>query len=497
MASRICVVGAGIAGLVATKVLSEDGFDVTTFEKEATVGGVWSPSRAYPDLRANNPRESYAFSDYPYPAAVDDFPTARQVQTYLESYVDHFDLGRLIRLNSEVLDIARLPTADPGGRSSVFEVTVRPAGGSGSPQTLSFDYAVVCNGVFSQPNLPAVRDRGRFAGKVLHSSQLGSVGIGPGQRVVVVGAGKSALDCAAMAARRAASSTLVFRQPHWMLPRYFFGLVRVDKLLVNRFSELFVKYHHVSRTEAFLHGPGRWIVRLWWRQNARMVRWMVGMPKSFVPEEPLSAGFANIGVGAEFFELLRQGKLSAKRSGVKRFTEAGLELDDGEKIAADIVVFATGWRQELPFLSAQLRDAVLSNGRFKLYRFILPPQEPRLAFLGYASSVACQFTSEVGAHWLSQHFLGKLELPTIEAMEEEIARVHDWTSEAMPGRDQGYFIGPFLAHYADDLLRDMGLPTRRKSSVLAEYMAPFWPDRYATLGADRRRTGFAADYATS
>jgi dimethylaniline monooxygenase (N-oxide forming) len=272
------VVGAGIAGLVATKTLSEDGFDVSTFEKEATIGGVWSPSRAYPDLRANNPRESYAFSDHPYPATADDFPTAQQVQAYLESYVDQFDLERLIRLSSEVVNVTRLPKPEQGGHNSVFEVTVRPAGGSGSPQTLSFDYVVICNGVFSQPNLPAIKDRARFAGKVLHSSQLSSVDIGSGQRVVVVGAGKSALDCVAMAARRAAFSTLVFRQPHWMLPRYFFGLVRVDKLLVNRFSELFVKYHHMSRAEAFLHGPGRWIVRLWWRQNASMIRWMIGMP---------------------------------------------------------------------------------------------------------------------------------------------------------------------------------------------------------------------------
>ena len=77
-------------------------------------------------------------------------------------------------------------------------------------------------------------------------------------------------------------------------------------------------------------------------------------------------------------------------------------------------------------------------------------------------------------------------------MEQEIARVERWASEVVPGRDQGYFIGPFIAHYADDLLRDMGLPTRRRSNIFAEYMAPFWPERYGTLAADRRRTRGAA-----
>ena len=44
--SRVCVIGAGIAGLVTAKVLLEDGFDVSVFEKEATLGGVWAPSSA-------------------------------------------------------------------------------------------------------------------------------------------------------------------------------------------------------------------------------------------------------------------------------------------------------------------------------------------------------------------------------------------------------------------------------------------------------------------
>ena len=150
------------------------------------------------------------------------------------------------------------------------------------------------------------------------------------------------------------------------------------------------------------------------------------------------------------------------------------------------MIFATGWQQGVPFLVPELRDGVLSNGRFKLYRFILPPRVPRLGFIGYASSIACQFTSEIAAHWLSQSFRGELRLPSADAMEQEIAHVERWTSEAVPGRDQGYFIGPFIAHYADDLVRDMGLPTRRRKNIFAEYLSPFWPQHYGTLAAERR-----------
>jgi hypothetical protein len=56
-----------------------------------------------------------------------------------------------------------------------------------------------------------------------------------------------------------------------------------------------------------------------------------------------------------------------------------------------------------------------------------------------------------------------------------------------PARDQGYFIGPYIAHYTDELMRDMGMPVRRTSNVFREYFAPFWPSRYETLGEERRR----------
>ena len=38
----IAVIGAGISGLAATKEFVEQGFEVTTFERYDSVGGLWS-----------------------------------------------------------------------------------------------------------------------------------------------------------------------------------------------------------------------------------------------------------------------------------------------------------------------------------------------------------------------------------------------------------------------------------------------------------------------
>src|ERR1051326_836061 len=210
-AGRVCVVGAGIAGLVTAKVLRGDGFDVTVFEKEAAIGGVWAPSRTYPGLRANNPRETYAFSDHSYQRTVDDFPRAEEIRDYLASYVERFQFGNAIELSTEVTSVSRARSSDPthGG----FEVVVRRRNRDDATETLRFDFIVVCNGVFSEPNVPSIDGVGLFEGDVLHSSQISDTNIVRDKRVVVVGAGKSALDCANFSAERARSVTLVFRAP--------------------------------------------------------------------------------------------------------------------------------------------------------------------------------------------------------------------------------------------------------------------------------------------
>jgi hypothetical protein len=212
------------------------------------------------------------------------------------------------------------------------------------------------------------------------------------------------------------------------------------------------------------------------------------MPPELVPESTLPIGFENSGVGGEFYEVLRQGKLVPKRAQIASFQGAtAVELDTGERLDADVVIFATGWRQDVSFLDPDLRGRIQKHGVFHLYRHILPPEEPRLGFVGYASSIACQFTSEIAAHWLSQHFRGELALPSRSEMEREIARVLGWTAEVFPGCKQGYFVGPYVAHYIDDLVRDMGLRTIRKRNPLAEYLAPFWPERYQEIAEERRR----------
>ena len=447
--------------------------------------------RTSPRLRANNTRDTYAFSDHPYPATADDYPTAEQVRAYLNAYADRFDIRRLIRPNSEVVDISREP-AERGGHAG-FQVTVRAVTTATSPASARqhFDFVAICNGVFSEPYVPAVAGMDRFSGRVVHSCEVRDEHLIEAQRVIVVGAGKSALDCATRAARRGCSCTLVFRAPHWMLPRYFHGSVRADRIILTRFVEAFLSHRRPSRMEALLHGIGKPLVNLWWRRLSRSLPRELGMPASLVPDAPLPAGFENIGIGGEFYQLLRQGRVAATRGRPTALAGTAIELDTGERLDADVVVFATGWRQSVRFLSRELAGLVERDDGFRLFRNILPPEEARLGFVGYASSSACQLTSEVAAHWLSRCFRGELVLPGLAEMESEISDTRNWISRVFPARNGGFFIGPYVAHYLDELMRDMGLATTRTSNPFIEFFAPLLPSRYQGLAAEgvsRRRS---------
>jgi dimethylaniline monooxygenase (N-oxide forming) len=486
----VCVIGAGVSGLVSAKVLKHDGFDVTVFDNEPTIGGVWAPSRTYAGLCTNNPKEHYAFSDFRYPETCDEFPTAEQVLEYLQLYVDEFGLRSHIRLSTDVLSVSRESRQD--GRSHPgFEVTVRATDGSAEPVTHAFDYVVVCNGVYSIPYVPEFEGQERFEGLVLHSSEMLNREMLWGKRIVVVGAGKSALDCASVAAHEADSTTLVFRTPHWMLPRYLPGRKRVDEVFFTRLSEkILPAYFRVSPLEKALRTVLASILWAGRRAMSAYVSRACNMPPELIPKEPMSSAAAeNLGIGTRFFEAFEQGLADVKRAGIQSFSgEHTLQLDTGEQIEADIVIFATGWQQDVTMLNPPLHREVRRDGKFHLYRHILPPREQRLAFNGYASAGNQAITSEIAAHWLSACFLGELELPDATTMEEEIAERHAWAQKAFPSRNQGYFVGAYVASYVDELMQDMQLRVRRAESFVSEYLEPINVENYRDLAGERRGT---------
>jgi cation diffusion facilitator CzcD-associated flavoprotein CzcO len=485
---NIGIVGTGFAGLSAAKVLKAFGHQVTVFEKEADVGGVWSRSRRYPGLTTQNVRSTYAFSDYPYPKDYPEWPSGEQVQRYLEAYTRHFGFAQDVQLDSEVL-AAQLAADESGWWVKVRRTT----GGVATESTYAFDYLIVCNGIFSQPlvpSYPGVEAFTQSGGRVCHTSEFKSLDDARGKHLLVVGYGKSSCDVAQAVAGTAASTTVVARNLIWKVPKKLMNVLNYKFLLLTRLGEGLFKYIRLSGFEKFLHGKGKAV------RNSMLgqVQWVITRQckleklglKPDAPFESIARSTVSL-VTDGFFENVDAGKISVEKGAA--ITGLAVQqgkrvatLSNGKQVPADIVVCGTGWHQSVPFLDASLMKRVLdAQGNFLLYRSMIPIGVPRLAFNGYNSSFFSQLNAEIGALWLADLIAGNLKLPS-EAQQRAIVDERlAWMEERTDGKhSKGTNIIPFSVHHIDELLADLKLPlgafTRFK-----QWLMPINPGDFAPV----------------
>ncbi|MQY12832.1 Ferredoxin--NADP reductase [Streptomyces sp. RB5] len=464
---RVCVVGAGPGGIVAAKVLLDGGFDVTVYDKYPQVGGIWSAGGCYDGLANQAPRRVFEFADLPNRL---HYAGAADTQRYLEEYARTFGVLERVRSGTEVVSVRPV--------SGSWEVGVR--GGEGG----SYDYVVVASGAHHHPYLPELP--GAFPGTVLHSNDV-RAGTFAGRRVVVVGGGKSALDLATRASREAASATLVQRKVNWMIPeKFLLGTVSNKWILFNRLAEaLLPRYHDPAYVRGLDRLPDGIKRAAWWliTRDTLASTGLYGLPRRLRPAHPLPFHLAHAGVMPRgYTRAVRRGSLSVRVAEVASYTPEGLRLSTGEEIPADVVVFATGHRRVFPFLdpSVETHDAA---GRLRLYRGIVPPSAPGLAFVGFRQIFNNPLGMELTAHWLTAHFAGRLRTaPSPAEMEAAITARLAWQEAALPGSG-GYDFGAYDIHTADELLGDLGLRPHRASNPLAEYLLPgAVAHRYRGLG---------------
>ena len=483
----VCVIGAGISGLVAAKVMRGRGYDVTVVEKSGDLGGVWEPARSYPGVQTQTPRDLYCFSDFPMPADYPEWPSGAQMHAYLNAYTECFDLRPCIRFQTEVLSLSREPGShESGGRG--WSVTLRGAGAA--MQTERFDLMVVATGQFSMPKtlkLPGEEAFVAAGGSIRHSSQYVDGAVARDRDVVVIGFAKSATDIAMDAvAQGARSVSVIYRQATWKIPYFFGGVVNFKNILYCRASEaMFMPWgpSRVGRLTRKLLAPMIWAN---WRGLEALLGLQFGLKKAGLrPDTPIEDGI-HCATSIEtpgFYKAVRDGRIRMVKGNISGY-EPGHVTVDGVKIAADAVVLAIGWSQGLPFLDSETRSRLIEpDGQYRLHRMMVNPDLPGLGFVGFNSSFASALSAELGAHWLARYFEGALRRqPADAAMQTEIARSLEWKrgERKVAATYGGLCIAPFHHAHFDELMEDMG--ARKKApNVLAAHLAPISPKAYAKL----------------
>lgn len=314
---RLLIVGGGQSGLAAARAGRECGWESVVFEAGPEPAGSWP--HYYDSLRLFSPRRFSGFPNYPFPGRPDDYPHRDEVVDHLRGYAEW--LGVDIRTNARVLDVA----ADDGG------FTVELADGT----SVGGDAVVAASGSFANPHIPTMPGQPVFMGRVLHVADYRASAEFANQRVLVVGAGNSAIQVAYELAEvadvslvvrdriRFAPQQIAGRDLHWWLTRAGFDLVPPAVL-------------------------------------KRLVR---GTPV-------IDAGTYRAAV--------KTGRLD-QRPMFRSFMREGVTWDDGREERIDAVIFATGYRPHLPYLRT---PGVLDETGRPRHRGGVSTVLPRLGFLG-------------------------------------------------------------------------------------------------------------------
>jgi hypothetical protein len=459
---RVGIIGAGVAGLSTAKVLKQAGHEVTVYDKTPDVGGVWSRTRRYPGLTTQSPKAQYSLSDFPMPRDYPEWPTGAQVQAYLASYAEHFGLESGLRLSTEV---TRAEPAPDGGWTLT---TVTGPAPEQSEQSEHVDKLVVANGIFCEPAVPDFPGTEEFTaagGRVLAGTSLHDAEAARGKHVLVVGYGKSACDVAVPVSQVAASTDVIARHLLWKVPRKIGGVVNFKMLLLTRMGEALFRYLRPRGMEKFLHGPGNGMRgRMLNSVGTVSVRQFGLKQLDLVPPgcmEDIVRGA--IGLATEgFFEGVEAGRIAVhkNRTIARLGVEDGqtvAELDDGTRLAADLVVCSTGFTQGVPFLPGRITDRVLDErGNFMLYRQIRPADVPDLYFNGYNSSFFSPLNAEMAAVWIAADLAGAIDLPSPSAMRAQVVEQLAFMDVATDTHHcRGGKIIPFSLHNVDEVLGDL------------------------------------------
>ena len=206
----VVVVGAGMSGLYALKVLRERGLRTIVLEKAPGVGGTWFWNR-YPGARCDIPSLEYSFGFDPELEQewewTEHFASQPEIERYLNHITDRYDLRRDIRLSCGVT----AATFDEATDTWVFDTE--------TGDRLRSRFVIMATGGLSAPHRPDWPGMDRFEGTIVQTSLWPEDGVElEGKRIGIVGTGSSGVQAIPELAKVAGHLTVFQRTAAFTWP---------------------------------------------------------------------------------------------------------------------------------------------------------------------------------------------------------------------------------------------------------------------------------------
>lgn len=315
---RYCIIGAGACGLPVVKRFAESGIDFDCFEAESDVGGIWnldSPHAVYGSTHLNSSKKLTRYLDFDFAEDWPVYASAEQVQDYLRAYAEEFGLYDRITFNTRVENVER--------RDECWLVTVQ-----GESKPRRYDGVIMATGHHWHPSIPEYP--GTFEGEILHSHDVKSKAQLKDKRILVVGAGNSAVDILDDAAHDGKAAFHSMRRTYYFFPKLLFG--KPTDAVIDRISQ-------APLPRKFMYGLYKLGMRILIGSHERY-----GLPK---PDHDLFE--AHPTASNTYLDHLTHGRVVAK-PGVTHMEGKRVYFTDETSADFDMVIWATGFRVHFPFM---------------------------------------------------------------------------------------------------------------------------------------------------
>lgn len=387
---KVCIIGAGISGIVTAKALLDKNIDFDWFEKDDSFGGVWYYKDERDRFSIYNSCHSIAcnsfmsFRDFPIPKNDKEYMRHDKYLAYLKKYIEYFSLEASVQFNCEVEKINPL-------NDGSWEIEVKTPKGKIIQQ---YQYVVVATGLYHIPKQPTYS--GTFEGKQIHSAYYRKPHEFVDENVLIIGLGNSGADISCDLVSTSRSVTLSSRESGYVIPKYILGIP-------------FLKWY--SAYEDYLPFFIRqWMLNLLLLIGRGRIR-SYKFPKPF--RKPL---IKNPVVSSTLLEKVASGDIEMK-NGISHFDGSKVYFLDGSNKEFDTIIYATGYQVEFPFFSDDL--LTYQKGKFENYMNVVNLHHENLYFVGMVDPLGTlPAILELQAKWVAQLIFGQAHLPTIDHMKK-------------------------------------------------------------------------------
>ncbi|BBM88302.1 flavin-containing monooxygenase [Candidatus Uabimicrobium amorphum] len=375
---KYAIIGAGPAGLSGARNLQKKNIPFDGFELHSDVGGLWDidnpNSTMYKSAHLISSKKMTEFAEYPMKEHVADYPHHSEMKQYFRDFAKHFSLYDHYKFQTKVTKLE--PVED--GWSVTYQQQDQPE------QTSVYKGVILANGIFSKPNMP--KYQGEFSGRIMHSSEFKDPSVFHGKRVLIVGAGNTGCDVAVDAVHHATKVDMSVRRGYHFVPKYVFGKpadsvggkIKLPRLFKQKLDGVLLKF--------FTGDPEKF-----------------GFPK---PDHKLYE--VHPIVNSMVLYHLGHGDLSVKGD-IEKFAGNTVHFKDGTQQDYDIVLFATGYKLNYPFID---KEHLNWQGHTpNLYLNVFHPKYDNLFVLGMIEAT--------GIGWEGRNKQAELVACFIKAIEEQ------------------------------------------------------------------------------